>query len=372
MDSSHFAYIPYEGPLFEALHSNIKEIYRIAIKHYGVDRVCLNREKDAHLCLEDATNTPGLVLLVYYPEVTITNSAGRTHPIKELYVKVALSEVGTLDSKFTIHRTCLSEDEIRSKYIHSHVLPKSYYHIDGTNYHGCETVCLGSGELESTLSLLYDNFDRDYFELFFHQLDTFVAWESLEGGPFVFMSSMYSDSYTTISRNIPIEKHEQSITIADARKTGLFPIYAGIIKEAIKNPNLELGVIYDDLGNTPRIVINNTFLELQSILSHTRLFRQIAQRKINNEHLPTGVSYLVTILSSDLTKSLTPTELHQNSIPFINQEVPVLYFKGTAKCMKIERSVINDTDNKIYSIRRQDVLNIKYIMEKYINKQICK
>jgi len=138
-------------------------------------------------------------ILIYFPKFNISNSEGRTHEILDLYIRLEFN--GILDtgpylkSQITGFRTTLTEKEKSSGYIHSHIYSDSdYFDYFNENYDGCNyrSFCLGTSEVGDLIQLIIgaETFDKNLFELFLLTLDSYVKWESLEGGPYIRMSQI--------------------------------------------------------------------------------------------------------------------------------------------------------------------------------------
>lgn len=134
---------------------------------------------------------------ILFPKVTITNSKGPSHTIKELWVFLLL-RVNTEGILYMFKmrgcRTHLSYAEYCSGYMHSH-LPRFYL----TNKSIIERVnisdfCLGSGEIISYIAEIKNSktkkeIQRAWTNLFL-MINSYVAWESLEGVPYINISSI--------------------------------------------------------------------------------------------------------------------------------------------------------------------------------------
>lgn len=127
-------------------------------------------------------------LFIHYPKVEISNSNGEKHTITDLYVAVPFGidnatekpyvrgpMLGTRMSRTTVERSV--------NFVHSH-LPSS-------NILGYfNAFCLGSGTtaMQSAINnLTPGDYTEECFDAFLFQLDRYVCWESLEGGPYMFI-----------------------------------------------------------------------------------------------------------------------------------------------------------------------------------------
>lgn len=149
--------------------SNRQKVVDILNDYYGEDRV---DDQRTHI-------------LIYWPEVTVTNENDRSIDIKELYAKIVVNENGTLEGTFRLNRAEYSCTEWYNNYMHSHVnsisksSPKSF-----------SSSCLGQGPIRDTMTYLNTHFDEDFWAMFALELDKYVHTESLNGGPYHRMENM--------------------------------------------------------------------------------------------------------------------------------------------------------------------------------------
>lgn len=117
-------------------------------------------------------------LVIYFDNIEITNSKRNTHTITDLYISAFFNvEMNHVNSLFG-HRGKISFAEICSRYRHSH-LPKreeSYWN----------QFCLGGGSdlYNNVNGLIADGWNPPLFQTVLIALYGYVAWESLEGGPY--------------------------------------------------------------------------------------------------------------------------------------------------------------------------------------------
>jgi hypothetical protein len=124
--------------------------------------------------------------IIKYPEITISNTNGKSHLIKDLYVRAYVEG----DSyNFTVHeiegaRTTLTYIEARSNYVHSHI------HTEIKDAHIYHKFCTGTGEITQIQSRLKLDSVKAMFKMYFLQLNMFVTHESIEGIPYHYISSI--------------------------------------------------------------------------------------------------------------------------------------------------------------------------------------
>jgi hypothetical protein len=123
-------------------------------------------------------------ILIKFPEVTITNGEDK-HVMKDLYVRSFVRPNGTMRSGICGIRSKLNIAEIRSQYAHSH-LP--YCNARDVQF---QPFCTGIGPINQVMMLLNSKFTYVNFMMFCLHLKTFVAWESKEGKPHMYIENIY-------------------------------------------------------------------------------------------------------------------------------------------------------------------------------------
>lgn len=120
-----------------------------------------------------------LNIIIWWPEVTVTNENNKFVKIYDLYAKVTVDTLGRFyGTTFTLLRATYPEIQWLSKYQHSHVPRLRSLPI-------WEIPCLGRGPIQNTIShLKYDN-REEYWLLFCDELAKYVTVESLRGGPYI-------------------------------------------------------------------------------------------------------------------------------------------------------------------------------------------
>lgn len=173
------------------------EIYEVAKETFGEDRVDILKRTDK-----------AFELYVFFPEITITNSAGFSHDIKELYVRFDItlkinSNRVTTELNMYGRRGTISDYEFVSDYGHSHFsgLGMSWSHF-----------CLGSSDFGMILQSMRLDSKASDWELMLLSLENYVSWESLEGGPYRRMQNI------SIDRNIDMVNYRYNA----------FKLFAGI------------------------------------------------------------------------------------------------------------------------------------------------
>lgn len=86
-----------------------------------LDDECFTDPSDLAIFKEVVLSTVRAYILIYYPEVTITNENDQHHKITDLFVKVSFNGLGQLISPPQLNRSSYTLGEFVSDYMHSHV-----------------------------------------------------------------------------------------------------------------------------------------------------------------------------------------------------------------------------------------------------------
>lgn len=124
---------------------------------------------------------------VIYPKFTITNSHGRTHEIRDLFVYHSFkwSNESVHPYKLEGGRLSKTDLEITSSYQQSHLGSHSSWK---SSPFYCSYFCVGGDTDVSRMMAEFEvEMDFDRYELFLFCVDSMITWESLEGVPFIRM-----------------------------------------------------------------------------------------------------------------------------------------------------------------------------------------
>lgn len=131
------------------------------------------------------------IIIIQFPPFVITNSNGHKHTIKGLWMKFKYNYIYRLMSMGGI-RSLKTYSEYETSYNHSHMSSSST--CEKENWLSC---CLGGTDYSTLNVALRNNFDTNDTTLFFQQLSDYLAWESLEGGPYVLIESIGNRNYNS-------------------------------------------------------------------------------------------------------------------------------------------------------------------------------
>ena len=168
-----------------------KEVFAIAKDVFGEEYVDL-----------ESVDKSEFNITVLFPEVQITNSRRTQHTMKDLYVRINIditpqAKVGDRVSNITLYgrRGTLSEEEYQSNYGHSH--------FSGGGVERWSEFCLGNSDFAMIINTMKFSITQEDWMLLFLSLGNYVAWESIEGGPYknIFNISLREQSLSSSGFN---------------------------------------------------------------------------------------------------------------------------------------------------------------------------
>lgn len=166
-----------------------RRILEIFSDYFGEDKVDMQgfrtkeefcRSKSLGNTDTDAISPPGgIFILVWFPQVRVTNEYNRSVDIQDLYAKVKIDTEGQLIGKFYLNRATYPLSHMKAGYMHSHIPG-----INTSDFSNFLPPCTGSGPINATIGGLNREFDEDMWQLFCSELEDFTQVESLAGVPY--------------------------------------------------------------------------------------------------------------------------------------------------------------------------------------------
>lgn len=217
-----------------------------------------------------------LSTIIHYPEITIRNSEEKEHNIKDLIVHFNISESGfenneglkvysPMDIKGTRFSTTYEEWFVG--YRHSHLPSNKPKRFSDCLY--LSDFCLGDGtEIRDILESMYVDFQSEMFEMFLHTINSIVEWESLEGVPYIKISSISIG-------------HEEN-RVSNYRNYELQDFYTPLRD---KISNLDVDFVYSE--NRYKIKSNNKFHDfIHSIIVNSlqSYWKRLLVTKVNSTY----------------------------------------------------------------------------------------
>ena len=130
-------------------------------------------------------------IYIYFSEKTVVNENNDRHKIYDGYIRFTIKPNMTLYSNPVFTRSSLTIRELKARYIFSHCPSMSLASIINLSNSGSTTFlscCFGTGPIKTSMSRLYLNSTETNWKLFFNDLNNYFEVESLEGGPYIYMS----------------------------------------------------------------------------------------------------------------------------------------------------------------------------------------
>lgn len=144
----------------------------------------------------DAISLPsGIFILVWFPQVRVTNEYNKSVDIQDLYAKVKIDTEGQLIGKFYLNRATYPLSHMDAGYMHSHVPGINTY-----NFSEFLTPCTGNGPINATIGGLNREFDEDMWQLFCSELEDFTQVESIEGTPYRRLESIGANQFSSMTQ----------------------------------------------------------------------------------------------------------------------------------------------------------------------------
>lgn len=206
-----------------------------------------------------------LNILVWWPEVTVTNEHDRSVTIYDLYAKVELRADGTIPAEnrgFQLNKATYTGKQFASGYQHSHT-PSRSYRDPSEPVAKWQNPCLGSGPILSTITTLKADYDEMTWMLFCEELALYVTVESLEGVPYIRLESIGGTKQDYEFRDFMENEYKRLHETIHIEKYGSF---RNIIKEFVlfylHNGNLSLN--YCDDSFTPGMPFYDYIIDLSN------------------------------------------------------------------------------------------------------------
>lgn len=260
---------------FEAEYNTAMErprrVYEIFCDYFGEDKVDMQGFKTLEQYILNgggSITSSEIFLLVWFPEVTVTNENNRSVDIQDLYMKVPISADGSMDGSPTMNRATYPLDQFLSDYLHSHTNG-----INKSNPTFFQSICTGSGPIRDTIGNLNGEFDEDLWQLFCSELEDFVHVESLSGGPYRRMENI---GITDRMRKVPMKfsyviagdlNHNRFIdSFPTEEESKIYSLIADFTRHLLKegglpmefaNGNYSVGMSYIDCT----VYLSNKFIE---------------------------------------------------------------------------------------------------------------
>jgi len=225
-------------------------------------------------------------ILVFHGDIEISNSRNEKHIIKSVYTKFILYYFCNIDkfkiTDFKMFRGGYSSFELEQDYLFSHC--NINYSVRENNKIKINDgilsfvdICLGESELKKLLNTQYTIIDDIDMVNIFLYVDNFIRWESLEGGPYKKIYSIYNFAFG-INNHIDIEGLEVIIPII-IRQKGLQTLIDEYKKIKIEENSLNEVIKFLNLFK-PNCSVYNFIYDECSLEYHIRIEDSFALSKV--------------------------------------------------------------------------------------------
>lgn len=331
---SHFAR---NEPVLTQMKTIMNEVFGESYNQIQIvdnrDHIAYHTTPDLNTCNESTINqymhAYGLYrLVVYFPEITITNTRDASHNIKDLFVGFTLNTEARMLKMFG-RRSSFTRREFLSNYAHSHLSGASH------NYWG--NFCLGHGPIGQAMTLLgHEDFDPIEFRLLCYHLKMYVKHESIEGVPYYNMEDI---STSAALRSI----NDTSLS----ERTHHFGLFYRTLFQEVDSEEILKSLKYTIKENSVKI---DPTPELEIILGEV-IDTVFNRGDINTDYRP----YYQCTRSANGTYFSTNEDI---SAADLNREIVVINFKGT--------------DFKLNIVQEDGIQNMKIYAHPAVTEFICK
>lgn len=216
------------------LTEKVEEVYQVFKDYFGEDRVDLQYEVPVESNIisfmpttpnnewdltdfgirqiQDSFSNCKADILVYWPQVVVTNENNKSIVIWDVYAKVIIDFTGKIPYEqhgFLLNRSRYNTVQFMSNYMHSHICS-----IPVNDFSQFQQPCLGTSTLVDTIATLKVEYDPLQWMLFCEEVNVCIGVESLRGVPYRHLEQVgngrkiteyitqYSISYLSSSQNI--------------------------------------------------------------------------------------------------------------------------------------------------------------------------
>ena len=123
-------------------------------------------------------------VIIYYPEITITNELGSTHKITDIYMSYdfQVNTEGIRLRNILIYRNSFTIGEYAEEYIFSHISAP----LGSTS----ANFCFGKTVLDKAIDKFYNSIQYNEILSFIFSVEEYLTWESLQGVPYRYIDKI--------------------------------------------------------------------------------------------------------------------------------------------------------------------------------------
>lgn len=319
-------------------------------------------ENNVDILFEDRQKTGILFdLVIHFKRITIKNSLDFKHIIRDLYVKFCFDDVNKIKTDLKGARTTFTNKEYASQYGHSH--------LPATSKNGTyQTFCLGYDSFRASLYELHKDFTFIKFQVFLYELDQYIKWESIEGGPYRFIKDIGKTN--EISRGSSIDASKDNYLVINQILNNLNDW--GIIQSKNVVTNCDMFYINSErLENSISNYLNSNldFVKNTIFKNMDKLTNNFLVKKINNSYYSIEeIKNSENVRVSNLNNFIANNKNDFNGKP--------VYFKNERVTLKIYKDLDdNNLQNFLYYLHPRLLNEISIYLNNLINEyyeQACK
>lgn len=300
-------------------------------------------------------------ILVHFHNITVSNTRGESTLIEDIYASIPVKVNGRNGRRMTWLRTTTSALHRANGYRHSHLRS---LHSDWTLW---LRPCLGTGPINMTIDSLSQGFDEELWMLFWLELDMCIRVESIEGGPYIYMRNIVSNSRVTDIYDDFVYIGTQHYNILNRFRKVFSSLVLNIIhsgqlkfsfdcdKIIMINPFIDFSVLASNcfLGSI-RSYSQGAYLSLISSLINAK-FAYYGQITTDRKILSYGqvAPEAQTIPDTEAGFSFKGAPVTYRVLPSASDERTVLYFLLAPAFVSYLKAKIIDLANNIYARNQQ-------------------
>lgn len=254
-------------------------------------------------------------VIIYFPEIAITNSVESKHTMKDVYVRhrFILDNDSWVYSRVGLVRTTFTNVEYAANYVFSHLNPDTRFRYDSNFCYGDNT------EVKNLLTKIKDG-KLLLFKQFLFLFESYLGWESLEGTPYKYIEKLndYNNLYRQYNLNIDFNIVKQMVETVIVYLDSISYIYK---LDDYYTVTLDSGTIEDIDGILTKhwesynyYLVNNT--------STTKRDPPILPNNLTNETiLFKGEKKRFKIIQEDSTLAEPPKRIHRQYLTKVLESI---------------------------------------------------
>jgi hypothetical protein len=264
--------------LFIEKSYSIQDFYGVAVSVYGEDCVEISREAGYYN------------ITIHFPEVVITNDA-ITHTIRNLFFTFVFNHVESLQSKCEgisntlVYKTTYTFKEFIHRYVHSHI-PRFSSSMDDTS----GSLCMGDTSISAMRTYVYTGkADKNGLELFFYSFNNWLSWESISGGPYCNLSTIYTPTAITDKLRGNIVSGHDSVVLEKLIREGYL-----LLQDYID----EIGITWTTSSPPYNVLIEGAYPEeiykaATKYSNLSKLFKNVSEKPLTKAEIFSYISHNV-------------------------------------------------------------------------------